>query len=107
MNVTIQEEVLDTIEVSSDYICVDTDVELSGAIAIDIFKESMVISVDMEDGISTVIDVDIGSVIFLGNDYGSLENKPKINGVSLVGDKSFQDLDLHTISTAELLNILV
>ena len=40
------------------------------------------------------------------NDYNALINKPKLNGVTLVDDKSFDDIALHTISTAELLRIL-
>ena len=31
-------------------------------------------------------------------DYNGLENKPKINGVELVGDLSFQDLGLPDMS---------
>lgn len=42
----------------------------------------------------------------LSNDYRTLDNKPKLNGVTLVDDKSFDDIALHTITTQELLNIL-
>lgn len=42
----------------------------------------------------------------LDTDYNGLFNKPKINGVTLIGDKSFPDLDLHTITDEELLQIL-
>lgn len=42
----------------------------------------------------------------LERDYNGLFNKPKINGVPLIGDKSFPDLDLHTITDEELLQIL-
>lgn len=35
-------------------------------------------------------------------DYESLNNKPKINTVTLIGDKSFEDLGLERITNAEL-----
>lgn len=39
-------------------------------------------------------------------DYEHLVNKPKINHVELVGDKSFPELGIRTISSGEILDIL-
>lgn len=35
-------------------------------------------------------------------DYEALYNKPKINTVTLIGDKSFEDLGLERITNTEL-----
>lgn len=105
MNVTIPEEVLDTIDVSSDYISIEADVELAGTVDIDIFADELVVDVGVLDGISTEISVDVGQIIYSGNDYTVLENKPKINGVTLIGDKSFPDLDANPIPFMDLLRM--
>lgn len=39
-------------------------------------------------------------------DYNQLSNKPSINGVELVGNKSFEDLGENTITNAELQSII-
>lgn len=38
--------------------------------------------------------------------YGGLDDKPSIEGVTLEGDKSYEDLNLQSITNAELENIL-
>lgn len=35
------------------------------------------------------------------SDYDALTNRPQINGVTLTGNKSFEDLGLYTVTTAE------
>lgn len=40
------------------------------------------------------------------NDYEKLVNKPKINGVELVQDKSFEDLGFCELSALDVFNIL-
>ena len=40
-------------------------------------------------------------------DYNKLANRPKIEGVMLVGDKTFEELHLNLITNAELENMLV
>lgn len=37
-----------------------------------------------------------------GEDYNPLQNKPKVNGVVLIGDKSFEDLGVETMSNLEI-----
>lgn len=46
---------------------------------------------------TTVVSVD---------DYNRLYNKPSIEGIELVGDKSFEELNLQTLTNTELENIL-
>ena len=40
------------------------------------------------------------------NDYEKLKNKPSINGVELVQDKSFEDLGDHVLTNFEILELL-
>ena len=39
-------------------------------------------------------------------DYEKLVNKPKINGVELIQDKSFEDLGFSPITNSEILEII-
>ena len=40
------------------------------------------------------------------NDYEKLKNKPKINGVELVQDKSFEELGDHVLTNFEILELM-
>lgn len=40
--------------------------------------------------------------IFYGTDYNSLRNKPQIEGVTLQGNKSFEDLTLSALTNSEI-----
>lgn len=40
------------------------------------------------------------------NDYEKQHNKPKINGVELVQDKSFEDLGDHVLTNFEILELM-
>ena len=40
------------------------------------------------------------------NDYEKLHNKPKINGVELIKDKSFEDLGDHVLTNFEILELM-
>lgn len=42
----------------------------------------------------------------VSGDYNDLTNKPSIEGVVLVGDKSFRDLGLDTITEADIDDII-
>lgn len=45
---------------------------------------------------SLILSVDIGNCMNIGlEDYNDLQNKPSINGVELVGDKTSEDLDIN------------
>lgn len=48
----------------------------------------------------------IRDLIQLSQDYEPLLNKPSIEGVTLIGDKSFEDLNLQAMSNTELEQIL-
>lgn len=39
-------------------------------------------------------------------DYGALTNKPKIEGVTLQGNKTFEDLSLNSLSNLEIEQML-
>lgn len=55
---------------------------------------------------SLILSVDIGNCMNIGlEDYNDLQNKPSINGVELVGDKTSEDLDINIpTKTSELEN---
>lgn len=40
--------------------------------------------------------------VIIHADYENLDNKPQIEGVTLIGDKSFEDLNLQRVSNAEI-----
>lgn len=39
-------------------------------------------------------------------DYNELDNKPQINSVELIGNKSFEDLGMSALSNMEIFEIL-
>ena len=56
------------------------------------------------------IKVEVGeTTVVMTDDYEPLKNKPRINGVELIGNKSSEDLDLlgemSEFSNAEILKI--
>ena len=40
------------------------------------------------------------------NDYEKLKNKPSINGVELIKDKSFEELGDHVLTNFEILDLM-
>lgn len=48
------------------------------------------------------IDTDIELSTSGTNDYNDLVNKPSINGVELVGDKTTEELDILPLTNAEI-----
>lgn len=40
-------------------------------------------------------------------DYNKLINKPQIESVELIGDKTFEELGLSVLSASDILNILI
>ena len=53
-------------------------------------------------GNTTTADVHDG----ISGDYAGLINKPSIEGVTLDGDKSFEDLTLRKMTTSEIISIV-
>lgn len=57
----------------------------------------------------TEIDINQSEEIRTGNpikDYEKLENKPKIEGNELIGNKSFSDLGLQILTNLEIENLI-
>ena len=67
---------------------VSTDVQISGSLS----PKTRTLSGEL-DGHGT-------------RNYNRLYNKPKIEGVTLEGDKTFEDLNLRSITNAELAELL-
>ena len=60
-----------------------------------------VIGIDQEVKVEAEVSVNGGS-----KDYDDLLNKPRIEGVELEGDKSFDDLNLNKIPNSEIEELL-
>lgn len=56
------------------------------------------------------MNIDLGSdvkpIIGTANDYALADNKPSINGVALIGDKSNEELHIGAMSNMDIENIL-
>ena len=55
---------------------------------------------------STILNSD-GLVVASSSTYNDLQGKPQINGITLIGNKTFSDLGLSPLTTAEIEAILV
>lgn len=74
----------------------ELNVELQGGDDIQVeMEQEQSLEVKMVEGVPVGID-----------DYEVLRNKPKVNGVELIGDKSNEDLNMHSITNMELARIL-
>ena len=71
---------------------IDIDIELDNESSIDT-------DIQTSDG---EIDTDIELSTNGTNDYNDLVNKPSINGVELVGDKTTEELDIMPLTNAEI-----
>ena len=71
---------------------IDIDIELDNESNIDT-------DIQTSDG---EIDTDIELSTNGTNDYNDLVNKPSINGVELVGDKTTEELDILPLTNAEI-----
>ena len=70
-------------------------------------KEVFVPSFKVGDGIKTIKELSFINEGFEKiDDYQKLVNKPKIEGITLVGDKTFEELNLKTLSNIDIENIL-
>ncbi len=66
-----------------------------------------VIDMQMVD-INQVIDLEMNEVTETGGtkNYNDLNNKPKIEGVELIGDKTFEELNLSSLTNTEIEDLL-
>ena len=75
------------------------------AIDVDVISVDQII--DILEGDGSEIDVETQEVINGGTrNYNDLTHKPKIEGVELQGDKTFEDLNLASISNSEIEDLL-
>lgn len=88
---------------------INTEVEIEDSenIVVDLETSDETMAVEMsstnQEAIATT-DVSIVTTD-LDNDYRKLHNKPQINNVELVGNKSFSDLGLNELDDIEILAI--
>ena len=75
------------------------EISLSG----DISAATMSGSLNAETGMSGSLNM---AERVYENDYEKLHNKPKINGVELVGNQSFDDLGMSQLTALDVFNIL-
>ena len=52
------------------------------------------------------VDMDVGGGIAVSNNYNLLYNKPQIEGVTLEGNKTFEELTLISLTNAEIEQLL-
>lgn len=64
-------------------------------IEVELVDDEYEIEVDLEDDISEIYIYD----------YGKITNKPKINNVELVGNKTFKDFGLRPMTNTEIENL--
>lgn len=65
--------------------------------------DTVTLGLDLSD--NAMLNVESTTVVSV-DDYNKLYNKPSIEGIELVGDKSFEELNLQTLTNTELENIL-
>ena len=75
------------------------EISLSGSIS----AAKMSCSLNADTGMSG--DLKMAERVY-ENDYEKLHNKPKINGVELVQDKSFEELGDHVLTNFEILELM-
>ena len=67
--------------------------------------ENDAVTLGLDSGDNAALNVESTTVVSV-NDYNDLRNKPSIEGVELVGDKSFEELNLQSLTNTELENML-
>lgn len=63
------------------------------------------LTLELDSGDNAALNVGPTTVVSV-NDYNRLRNKPSIEGVELIGDKSFAELNLQRLTNTELENML-
>lgn len=67
--------------------------------------ENDAVTLGVGDNEAATLGVESTTVVSV-NDYNDLRNKPSIEGVELIGDKSFEELNLQRLTNTELENML-
>ena len=68
--------------------------------------ENDAVTLGLDSGDNAVLNVGSTTVVSV-NDYNDLRNKPSIEGVALEGDKTFEELNLQSLTNQELEAMLV
>lgn len=63
------------------------------------------VTLELDSGDNAALNVGSTTVVSV-NDYNDLRNKPSIEGVTLEGDKTFEELNLQSLTNSELENML-
>lgn len=73
---------------------------------IELDKENLDIILDEQNSIDA--EIENSDIVPTGTttDYEKLNNKPKIEGVELVDNRSFEDLGMKSLTNSELENLL-
>lgn len=61
---------------------------------------------EKEPDIELEVNDYVGGLNIGTNNYENLNNKPKVNGVELSGDKSFEELGVSPLSNLEIMEII-
>lgn len=88
----------DSVTVNSGDPSVDVDVVTT---SIDVLDDLQAVDVDQQSA-----EVDIDARGYTSLDYRTLANKPSINDVTLVGDKSLEEIGVDRITNQDILNIV-
>ena len=93
------------------------DIDLtSSELSLDNMQDVQELNVELQSGDDIQVEMDQGQSLEVRmvegvpvgiDDYIVLRNKPKVNGVELIGDKSNEDLNMRSITNLELARILV
>lgn len=67
--------------------------------------ENDAVTLGLDSGDNAALNVGSTTVVSV-NDYNDLRNKPRIEGVELIGDKTFEELNLQSLTNTELENML-
>lgn len=73
---------------------------------IELDKEDLDIILDEQNSIDAEIENSDIVPTGITTDYKKLNNKPKIEGVELVDNRSFEDLGMKSLTNSELENLL-
>lgn len=108
---------MNDIEINENQDNIDIQAELSEPISIDVDLEDVVesLGVDVQDDPYQIelseqkedsVEIEESSEKVYFRDYNDLDNKPSINEVVLVSNKSFEDLGLVDMTNMEIENLL-
>lgn len=81
----------------------DMDVDLLVDMNMDL-DDAVILDMDIYS--DSIIDMEVDREGTGTNDYNALVNKPKIEGVTLKGDKTFKQLGLESMTEQDIDNIL-